>query len=131
MTRRNLRKNVMKCPSCAETTLVMAERQGVEIDYCPSCRGIWLDRGELDKLLDKAAAVTASTAPAIAASAPVHRAHQPDFEDSNYRGAQRYHRDRKNRGSTRFLIEAWVGPTVANRAFRSGIGASNRLSPGD
>ena len=45
----------MKCPTCAETTLVMAERQGVEIDYCPQCRGIWLDRGELDKLLDRAA----------------------------------------------------------------------------
>lgn len=34
----------MKCPTCANTPLVMAERQGVEIDYCPSCRGIWLDR---------------------------------------------------------------------------------------
>jgi Zn-finger nucleic acid-binding protein len=40
----------MKCPAC-ETLLSMTERQGVEIDYCPSCRGIWLDRGELDKLL--------------------------------------------------------------------------------
>ena len=46
----------MKCPTCADTPLVMAERQGVEIDYCPSCRGIWLDRGELDKLLDRAVA---------------------------------------------------------------------------
>lgn len=44
----------MKCPNCPTTNLVMSERQGVEIDYCPSCRGIWLDRGELDKLLDKA-----------------------------------------------------------------------------
>lgn len=41
----------MKCPNCADSTLVMSERQGVEIDYCPQCRGIWLDRGELDKLL--------------------------------------------------------------------------------
>lgn len=40
----------MKCPAC-ETVLSMTERQGVEIDYCPSCRGVWLDRGELDKLL--------------------------------------------------------------------------------
>ena len=46
----------MKCPTCTDTPLVMAERQGVEIDYCPACRGIWLDRGELDKLLDRAAA---------------------------------------------------------------------------
>ena len=59
----------MKCPTCPDSTLVMTDRQGVEIDYCPTCRGIWLDRGELDKL--------------------------PDFEDSDYRGGQRYHRDRK------------------------------------
>ena len=43
----------MKCPSCPETTLVMADRQGVEIDYCPQCRGVWLDRGELDKLIER------------------------------------------------------------------------------
>lgn len=48
----------MKCPTCTETSLIMAERQGVEIDYCPACRGIWLDRGELDKLLDRAVAAT-------------------------------------------------------------------------
>lgn len=42
----------MKCPNCDET-LVMAERQGVEIDYCPLCRGVWLDRGELDKIIEK------------------------------------------------------------------------------
>lgn len=43
----------MKCPICTETDLVMAERQGVEIDYCPKCRGVWLDRGELDKIIEK------------------------------------------------------------------------------
>lgn len=43
----------MKCPNCKESNLVMSERQGVEIDYCPECRGIWLDRGELDKILEK------------------------------------------------------------------------------
>ena len=41
----------MKCPVCKDVTLLMSERQGVEIDYCPECRGIWLDRGELDKLI--------------------------------------------------------------------------------
>lgn len=40
----------MKCPNCNETLLI-AERHSVEIDYCPSCRGVWLDKGELDKLL--------------------------------------------------------------------------------
>lgn len=39
----------MKCPICEEN-LVMADRQGIEIDYCPKCRGVWLDRGELDKI---------------------------------------------------------------------------------
>ncbi len=42
----------MKCPNCDET-LVMTERQGVEIDYCPKCRGVWLDKGELDKILER------------------------------------------------------------------------------
>ena len=80
----------MKCPTCPDTTLVMADRQGIEIDYCPTCRGIWLDRGELDKLLERAAAESAPP------TAPVSRSRKlPDFEDSDYRGGQRYHRDRK------------------------------------
>lgn len=45
----------MYCPSCTTTPLVLAQRQKVEIDYCPHCRGVWLDRGELDKLLERAA----------------------------------------------------------------------------
>ena len=44
----------MKCPVCGDADLVMADKQGVEIDYCPKCRGIWLDRGELDKLIERA-----------------------------------------------------------------------------
>jgi hypothetical protein len=42
----------MQCPVDGET-LVMADRQGVEIDYCPKCRGVWLDRGELDKIIER------------------------------------------------------------------------------
>lgn len=45
----------MPCPVC-KVALVMSERQGVEIDYCPQCRGVWLDRGELDKILERSAA---------------------------------------------------------------------------
>lgn len=41
----------MKCPVCKTPDLLMAERQWIEIDYCPTCRGVWLDRGELDKLI--------------------------------------------------------------------------------
>ena len=44
----------MKCPVDG-ATLVISERSGVEIDYCPECRGVWLDRGELDKIIDRAA----------------------------------------------------------------------------
>jgi uncharacterized protein len=43
----------MKCPVCKEIDLLMSERQGVEIDYCPNCRGVWLDRGELDKIIER------------------------------------------------------------------------------
>lgn len=67
----------------------MAERQGVEIDYCPTCRGIWLDRGELDKLLDKAA----GSPPARAPEAPVRTTQAPqqhrDFGDSDFHDHQR------------------------------------------
>ena len=45
----------MRCPTCPDSTLVMADRSGVEIDYCPVCRGVWLDRGELDKIIERAA----------------------------------------------------------------------------
>lgn len=44
----------MKCPVCVTVGLIMSERNQIEIDYCPNCRGVWLDRGELDKILDKA-----------------------------------------------------------------------------
>jgi len=42
----------MKCPIC-QIDLLMSEKQGIEIDYCPKCRGIWLDRGELDKIIER------------------------------------------------------------------------------
>lgn len=56
----------MKCP-VDSVQLVMTERSGVEIDYCPQCRGVWLDRGELDKILDRAA----GSMPASGAQEPV------------------------------------------------------------
>ena len=85
----------MKCPACPDTTLVMADRQGVEIDYCPACRGIWLDRGELDKLLERAATATTAVAPAPAQDPHHHR--RPDFEDSDFRHGQ--HDPRRRRKS--------------------------------
>jgi len=46
----------MNCPLC-KTVLKIAERSGIEIDYCPECRGVWLDRGELDKIIERSAMV--------------------------------------------------------------------------
>jgi Zn-finger nucleic acid-binding protein len=64
----------MSCPVDG-ATLVMSERSGIEIDYCPTCRGVWLDRGELDKIIERNAAQAApQTAPA---SAPVQQQQAP------------------------------------------------------
>jgi len=43
----------MKCPCCKDMQLIVSDRHGIEIDYCPNCRGVWLDRGELDKLIER------------------------------------------------------------------------------
>ena len=47
----------MMCPVCKDKKLVVADRQGIEIDYCPQCRGVWLDRGELDKIIERSSAM--------------------------------------------------------------------------
>lgn len=52
----------MKCPVCSDENLLMTDRQGVEIDYCPKCRGVWLDRGELDKIIERSASEPAPAA---------------------------------------------------------------------
>ena len=67
----------MLCPVC-KTTLLMSERSGIEIDYCPSCRGIWLDRGELEKLIERSAVAPTRTQP----EPPRHP--QPNDDDSDY-----------------------------------------------
>lgn len=72
----------MKCPTDS-ATLVMSERNGVEIDYCPDCRGVWLDRGELDKIIDRAEAEFTSRMPAapVAPAAPA----APQYPDTRFR----------------------------------------------
>lgn len=67
----------MKCP-IDNTELAMADRQGIEVDYCPKCRGVWLDRGELDKLIERSGAMT--SVPTASAS----KQSQPQFADSDY-----------------------------------------------
>ncbi len=88
----------MKCPVCTDIDLVMTDRQGVEIDYCPKCRGVWLDRGELDKLMDRAAssapeAYAAPQRPPAQPQPPLH-GHR-DFQDSDAHKYSGYPRRKK------------------------------------
>ena len=81
----------MHCPVCQEVTLVMANRQGIEVDYCPRCRGVWLDRGELDKLIERSAAqsgpwATAARTPYPSESRDSPRRRADDDEDRHDRG---------------------------------------------
>lgn len=90
----------MKCPVDG-ATLVMTERSGVEIDYCPQCRGVWLDRGELDKIIDKATPAVALQEPGREARREEHREpRREDYRDprrEGYRGDDDYHRKGKRK----------------------------------
>ena len=95
----------MKCP-IDDSPLSVSSRDGVEIDFCPQCRGVWLDRGELDKIIDRAAAAIAGAAfPPPAASAPPP---PPDDRrrDDRYRDDRdRYDRDDRRRRKRRNFLE--------------------------
>ena len=91
----------MKCPVDGET-LVMADRSGVEVDYCPKCRGVWLDRGELDKIIDRAAG--ASTRPA-APQPPVYQP-EPPRQTGGYRDRDDDRDEDRPRGKRR---ESFLG----------------------
>ena len=73
----------MKCPICPDTALVMSDRQGVEIDYCPACRGVWLDRGEVDKLIERATASMPSARAAPPAPNERGREYRPEYRNSD------------------------------------------------
>lgn len=89
----------LPCPSC-KVPLVMSERQGVEIDYCPQCRGVWLDRGELDKIIERQAAEAPRAQPQPQASAPAYEPHGRAYEERrpHYKD-DKYYRDDKYRHS--------------------------------
>lgn len=72
----------MQCPIDG-TQLVMTDRAGVEIDYCPQCRGVWLDRGELDKIIERSAAAEGGSG----------RDRRRDDDDDGYGGKRRKRRD--------------------------------------
>ena len=78
----------MLCP-IDQTTLVMTERQGVEIDYCPTCRGVWLDRGELDKVIERAN---------TAAASPRYRNDDDDDRYDDDRDERRSYRPQESQG---------------------------------
>ena len=87
----------MSCPVC-RVPLVMSERQGVEIDYCPQCRGVWLDRGELDKIIERGAREHASSPqPGPAPSQPYRGDHRE--------GYGRHHGDHRPKRRKSFLEE--------------------------
>jgi Zn-finger nucleic acid-binding protein len=90
----------MKCPVCTTVDLLMSERQGIEIDYCAQCRGVWLDRGELDKIIERSGQdlgrEPAAAPPAQPAHAqqpippqPYDRDHYRDGDDDYYRRKRR------------------------------------------
>ncbi len=87
----------MKCPHDVDVDLVMSERQGVEIDYCPTCRGVWLDRGELDKIIDRSVGIGAASPPQVQGfgHAPQQSYPQPAHGYPQQHG---YHKKKKREG---------------------------------
>lgn len=79
----------MKCPVCLSPDLLMTERLGIEIDYCPQCRGVWLDRGELDKIIERSMREPAQEAPVP----PVQSPYQAPQQYSNGHGHHGRHHD--------------------------------------
>ena len=75
----------MNCPVC-RVPLAMSDRQGIEIDYCPQCRGVWLDRGELDKIIERSVAPAPQAAPP-----PPPQAHAPGHAAPPYPQHQGYY----------------------------------------
>ncbi len=87
----------MRCPVDNET-LVMADRGGVEIDYCPKCRGVWLDRGELDKIIERSMGAPAPAAPAPAVQPqPMQQQAAPVYQQEPQRAPQGYRPDDRRR----------------------------------
>ena len=89
----------MLCPVC-KTGLAMSDRQGVEIDYCPSCRGVWLDRGELDKIIERSNEAMGQAAAAPQAGVETvrrpERGYYGDDDRGRYGGGHHGHRRRRS-----------------------------------
>lgn len=86
----------MNCPVCESVQLTMSERQGIEIDYCPKCRGVWLDRGELDKIVERSSGGTTNydREPRADRGRPEEaRYGDPRYPDSRHRGPYKKKRE--------------------------------------
>jgi len=68
----------------------MSERQGIEIDYCPKCRGVWLDRGELDKIIERSAGAAAPSGVPVRAAAPPPQPQHVQHRDTRHLGQQHH-----------------------------------------
>lgn len=88
----------MQCPTDG-TTLVMSERSGIEIDYCPSCRGVWLDRGELDKIIERSAQLESPAAAPQQPPQPQQRYDRYDEPRYDNRGYGQQHYKKRKRES--------------------------------
>jgi len=84
----------MNCPNCNEI-LVMTERQGIEIDYCPKCRGVWLDKGELDKIIDRSATQPPVQTTPGAGQSPAYRKYNDDDHYGDKQHDPNYKRKKK------------------------------------
>lgn len=96
----------MECPVCNNTQLVMTERKSIEIDYCPNCRGVWLDRGKLDKLIEKSVENSPATS----------------FSDEREHGNHGYSKSkhyRKKGSYLVFLISLIKQPTVVDTRYNN------------
>lgn len=80
----------MQCPVCTTQALVMSERQGIEIDYCPQCRGVWLDRGELDKIIERSVGAAAPAPAPARAAAPPPQQEYVQHRDTRHLGQQHH-----------------------------------------
>lgn len=85
----------MKCPRCNNLNLNLMERQGVEIDYCPECRGIWLDRGELEKIIERS--YTPAAVPVYPEHQGHHGEHRQEYRENRHHDDHDYGHDGQRR----------------------------------
>ena len=87
----------MQCPVCVDQQLSISSREGVEIDFCPQCRGVWLDRGELDKIIDRVGPAPAASVAPPPRDDRYRDDDRPRYDDRDRSRDDRYRDDKKRR----------------------------------